>query len=122
MSLPEFNQQTAATSALVGLVDIEGFCGGPTMVFKNEPDEDGRRKTLTRPSLDGPAAQKAAVFDLSESLSQLYEQALKLGHTEAALFIGCASLSISETIAVEAVNAGARNATQSLSQKVCCED
>ncbi len=122
MSHPDVNQQTVATSALVGLVDIEGFCGGPTMVFKNEPDEDGRRKTLAGPSMDGPAAQKAAVVDLSESLSQLYEQALKLGHAEAALFIGCASLSISETIAIETVQASARIVPRSQSQKTCGED
>lgn len=101
MSHPESNQASVPGSALVGLVDIEGFCGGPTMVFNNEPDEDGRRKRLLAPNMDGLIAQKAAVVDLSESLSQLYEQALKLGHAEAALFIGCASLSISETLAME---------------------
>jgi hypothetical protein len=68
------------------------------MVFRNEPNEDGRRKRLSAPNIDGPTAQKAAIVDLSESLSQLYDQALKLGHSEAALFIGCASLSVSETV------------------------
>lgn len=119
MSPPDSGYHVDDRSTLVGLVDIEGFCGGPIMVFKNEPDPKGRRQRLTAPSLDGPAAQKAAAVDLSESLSQLYDQAVRLGYSEAALFIGCASLSISETLSVE--SGGGRVPDQAAAQKTCDE-
>lgn len=122
MSLPDSNHQPVSSAALVGLVEIEGFYGGPTMVFKSEPDSEGRQKRIVAPSVDGPAAEKAAVVDLSESLSQLYDQALRLGHSEAALFIGCASLSISETVAMERLNTQECAAVPKQSQKSCCDD
>jgi hypothetical protein len=119
MSLPELNHQQVQHSDLVGLVDIEGFCGGPTMVFKN--DRLGGKQPAA-PSMDGSAAQKAAAVDLSASLKQLYDQAMRLGHVEAALFIGCANLSVSETLAMDGLSTPGSKAVPTPVSELCGDD
>ncbi|HEY1720856.1 MAG TPA: hypothetical protein VGG27_06400 [Magnetospirillaceae bacterium] len=108
MPRPDSGTLLDVGTSLVGLVDIEGFCGGPTMAFTHASGDRGRRPKLVASNFGAVHASKTAVADLSESLHRLYDQAMKLGHSEAALFIGCASLSIADALAVETVHAQLR--------------